>query len=345
MFRKFLKYSAVAAVALIAFPFLSGCSGSKTATVSQPSASIPGPGGPGGPGGGPGGPQLGKPGGGPGIDKSGDSTLQAMIKYVAPKFKQYDTVDEESGLKLSYNLYTPENMEAGKKYPMVVFTADASTAGREITLPLTQGYGALVWATDEWQAQHPCYVLVPQYNAGVAVNDAYEHSAEVDAVARLVSKVAADNAVDTDRLYTTGQSMGGMISMYWNVAYPDMFAASIFVDCHWATSTFPELARHKFIYFVAGDSGKAYTCVNPLEEACRADGVQYTFAEWSAKLPESRQSELAATMLEKGAPVNIFMFEPKSVLPASGQGSEHMYSFDYAYKVTAAREWLFRQSK
>ena len=85
--------------------------------------------------------------------------------------------------------------------------------------------------------------------------------------------------------------------------------------------------------------------MKPLEEAAEKDGVQYTFASWSARLPESRQSELAATMLEKGAPVNLFQFEPGTVLPADGKGSEHMYSFDYAYRIPSVRHWLFEQSQ
>lgn len=293
---------------------------------------------------GPGGPQLGKPGGGPAIDKSSDSTLQAMIKTLVPQFKQLEFRDPETGTIMKYNLFAPKNAQASKKYPLVLFIADASTPGTDVTRPLTQGYGGLIWATDEWQAKHPCYVLVPQF-AGVAVNDAYNHTDEVDIAIRLLKDVVAENNVDTSRLYTTGQSMGGMISMYYNVAYPDLFAASIFVDSHWDTATFKDLARHKFVYFIAGNEGKAFSDLAPLEKAAEEDGVQYTFAEWSAKLPEAEQSELAAVMLEKGAPVNIFQFEPKSVLPESGKGSEHMYSFDYAYKITSVREWLFRQSR
>ncbi len=291
-----------------------------------------------------GGPQLGTPGGGPAIDKSGDATLQAMIKTEVPQFKQFEFKDAETGKTMKYNLYTPKNTDGNKKYPLVLFMADASTPGTDVTRPLTQGYGALVWATEESQAKNPCYVLVPQFS-GVAVNDAYEHTDEVDIVIRLLKSVVEDNNVDTDRIYTTGQSMGGMISMYYNVAYPEIFAASIFVDCHWDTATFDSLVKHKFVYFIAGDKGGAYKCLEPLEEAARKEDVQYTFAEWSAKLPESRQSELAATMLEKGAPVNIFEFETGSVLPEDGKGSEHMYSFDYAYKVTAVRDWLFKQKK
>ncbi len=276
-----------------------------------------------------GGPQLGTPGGGPVIDKSGDATLQTMIKADVPEFKQLEFKDSVTGKTMKYNLFSPKNAESGTKYPLVLFMADASTPGTDATRPLTQGYGALVWATDESQVQNPCYVLVPQFS-GVAVNDAYEHTDEVDIVIRMLNSIVADKNVDTDRIYTTGQSMGGMISMYYNVAYPEIFAASIFVDCHWDTATFDSLVKHKFVYFIAGDKGGAYKCLEPLEEAARKENVQYTFSEWSARLPESQQSELAATMLEKGAPVNIFQFETGTVLPEDGKGSENMYSFDYA---------------
>lgn len=292
-----------------------------------------------------GGPQLGSPGGGPVIDKSGDAVLQVMIKEVVPRFRQHEFTDSVTGITMKYNLFTPAGAgKSGERYPLVMFVADASTPGSDASRPLTQGYGALVWATDEWQAGHPCYVLVPQF-AGVAVNDAYEHTAEVDVAMRLLRKVAAEGDVDSARLYSTGQSMGGMISMYYNVRYPDVFAASIFVDSHWDTATFPELVRRKFVYFIAGDKGHAYADLKPLESAAEAAGVQYTWAEWSARLPEQRQSELAATMLDKGAPVNIFQFEPGTVLPADGKGSEHMYSFDYAYRIPSVRQWLFEQSR
>lgn len=292
----------------------------------------------------PGGPQLGQPGRGPVYDKSGDSTLQAMIKEIVPKFRQLKYKDERTGKIMHYNLYTPEVLEKGKKYPLVLFIADASTPGPDVKTPLTQGYGALVWATSASQKKNPCYVLVPQFE-GVGVNDAYQHSTEAEIAMRLLKTVAADNQVDQKRLYATGQSMGGMISMYYNVAYPEVFAASIFVDSHWNQDQLDELAQHKFVWFLSGNKSKAYKELEPMENACRKDSVQFTFAEWSARLPESTQSETAAVMLEKGAPVNIFMFEPGTVLPSDGQGSEHVYSFDYAFKVQSVRDWLFTQSK
>lgn len=99
-----------------------------------------------------GGPQLGTPGGGPVIDKSGDKTLQDMISSEVPLFKQLEYQDAETGKTLKYNLYSPSDNADGKSYPLVLFMADASTPGTDVTRPLTQGYGALVWATKEWQA-------------------------------------------------------------------------------------------------------------------------------------------------------------------------------------------------
>ncbi len=291
-----------------------------------------------------GGPQLGTPGGGPVIDKTGDDVLQAMIRAELPEFRQLEFKDAETGKSMKYNLFSPRNIDVDEKYPLVLFIADASTPGTDITRPLQQGYGALVWATNEFQSKHPCYVLVPQFS-GVAVNDAYEHTDEVDIVIRLLMNIVSEKNIDTTRLYTTGQSMGGMISMYYNITYPDIFAASLFVDCHWDTDKFDELVKHKFTYVTAGKEGTSFGNIKAVEDAADRDGVRYEYATWSAKLPQIEQDSLARNLLDKGAPVNIINFTPKSALPDDGKGSEHMYSFDYAYKLAPVREWLFQQKK
>ena len=291
-----------------------------------------------------GGPRLGSPGGGPVIDKSGDMLLQQMINASLPKFVQERFVDEKSGVAISYNLFRPTSAASTSGKPLVLFMADASTPGNDVLRPLLQGYGGLVWATEEWQAINPCYVLVPQFS-GVAVNDDYERSIEVDAVLRLVKHIAATENVDKNKIYTTGQSMGGMISMYYSTKHPNIFAASLFVDCHWNPDTFPELVRSTFTLITAGNSGKSFANISEIENAAHAIKRPFAFAEWSAKLPLSEQDKLANTLFSKGAPINIINFTPKTVLPADGKGSEHMYSFDYAYRLRPVMEWLFRQSK
>ena len=80
--------------------------------------------------------------------------------------------------------------------------------------------------------------------------------------------------------------MGGMMTFYFNITHPDLFAASLFVSSQWDTSKMQDFGKKHFFYIVAG-----------------------------------------------------------SVLPESGQGMEHMASFDYGYKIAAVRDWLFQQSK
>lgn len=286
------------------------------------------------------GPRLGDTGRGALIDKSGDTTLQSMVG-VAPRFTQL--AYEEGGKTMGYNLFVPPALEKGKKYPLVLFMADASTPGQDVKAPLLQGYGGLVWATPEAQAKNPCYVLVPQFS-GVAVNDSYQLSPEAAMVPGLVKAVVAQHAVDPARLYVTGQSMGGMIAMQLASATPDLFAASLFVDSHWDSAKFDALVQRPFIFVYAGDQGKAYKNVEPIEDAARRMKKSYTWSEWSAALPLATQDELAATQLGKGQPINLIGFENGTVVPAGAAGSEHMYAFDCAYRLAPLREWLFRQT-
>ncbi len=96
-----------------------------------------------------------------GADKSYDSRLLALREQIAPRFKVLTFKDPQTGKEMQYNLYTPKNLEPGHKYPLVMFIADASTAGKGVKAPLMQGYGGIIWATDEAQAKHPAFVLVP----------------------------------------------------------------------------------------------------------------------------------------------------------------------------------------
>lgn len=287
------------------------------------------------------GPKPGAPGMSMSIDKSQDASLQTMIAEIAPKFTQGKF--QADGVTLNYNLFIPEKLEKGKKYPLVMFMADASATGPDVKAPLTQGYGSLVWATPEAQKENPCYVLAPQFS-GAAVNDAYERTPEVSAALQLLKKIVNDNQVDPLRVYSTGQSMGGMIAMYYDIMSPGIFAASMFVDCHWDTAQFDKLVETPFIFFYAGENGKAWKMKEPIENAARKMGKSYTWSEWSARLPLTRQDQLAQTMLEKGQPINIIGFENGTVLPEGVKESEHMYSFDHAYQIAPAREWLFKQA-
>ena len=294
---------------------------------------------------------TGKPGqqnmrhrGGAAVDKSGDTVLAQLKETVLPKFQQMTWKDSVTGQSMEYNLFVPADYAQGKSYPIVMFICDASCAGKEVKYPLEQGYGALIWATDEDQQRHPCFVLAPAYKAK-AVDDDWSTTDEVEMTIRLLQAVIKQYGIDTTRVYTTGQSMGGMMSMYYNITHPDLFAASIFVGCQWDTSKMDDFGNRKFFYIVAGGDKKASGGMNDLTKVLTGHNARIDSASWSAKLPAAEQERLAQQLIDNGGHVNFIRWETGTVLPESGKGMEHMASFDYAYKLTAVRDWLFEQKK
>ena len=289
------------------------------------------------------GPRGGNRGGG-GVDKSGDSELQTMINEVAPQFrlKTY----EENGETLQYYLYTPTDYDAGNSYPMIQFIPDSSVVGKETEAVLTQGWGGLIWATEAEQAKHPSFVVVPVFTETI-VDDNHNHSSQIDLAMRMLESLTQEYSIDTYRIYTTGQSMGGMTSFYLSTAYSDFFAAYLFVGSQWDANVLTGLEGEKFFYIVSAGDPKASAGQAELLEKFDADGAVYSKAEWSAQAED--QDELVEAMLTDGNSANFVTFvagttlaEGQSAMPGAG---EHMTSFDYAYKIEAVRDWLFAQAK
>ena len=283
-------------------------------------------------------------GGGMSVNKDSDSTFVALKNETLKKFRQLTFEDAKTGKTMSYNLLVPEGAEAGHKLPLVLFMADASTVGKDVTAPLTQGYGALEFASDRDQKEHPAFVLVPQYTEWAVLDD-WSTTDEVEMTIRLLQTVCKEYNIDTNRLYTTGQSMGGMMSFYFNITHPELFAASLFVSSQWDTSKMKDFGKRKFFYIVAGGDEKASGGMRELTEVLKKQNAHIDSASWSAKLPPAEQEHLAEALIAKGGNINFICFEKGSVLPESGQGMEHMASFDFGYKIAAVRDWLFEQSK
>ena len=278
------------------------------------------------------------------INKDSDSVFVALKQEALGKFKQLTFNDEQTGKTMEYNLLVPEGAETGQKFPLVLFMADASTAGKEVSAPLTQGYGALEFASDRDQQKHPSFVLVPQYTDW-AVQDDWSTTDEVEMTIRLLQTVCKEYNVDTNRLYTTGQSMGGMMSFYFNITHPNLFAASLFVSSQWDTSKMQDFGNKHFFYIVAGGDQKASGGMQDLAKVLKENNARVDSASWSAKLPAQEQERLAEELIARGGNVNFIKWKAGSVLPETGRAMEHMASFDYGYKIAAIRDWLFRQSK
>ena len=298
----------------------------------------------GGPGGGPGGGRM----GGGGVDKSGDAELQEMIERIVPKYQLLTFDDAETGTSLQYYLYVPEDYDASQSYPLIQFIPDSSVVDKDAEAVLTQGWGGLIWATEEEQAKHSAFVVVPVFTETV-VDDNANHSGQIEVAVRLLQSLTEEYSINTNRIYTTGQSMGGMTSFYLNVTYPDLFAASLYVGCQWDVNVLNAIEGDTFFYVVSAGDPKASAGQFELMSLFDSDGASYSAAEWNAQDDTETQKAAVAALLTEGNSANFVTFTEGSTLAegqtASGGAGEHMTSFDYAYKIEAIRDWLFAQEK
>ena len=274
-----------------------------------------------------------------------DEELQAILNEVQDKYQLLTFVDPETGFEMQYELFVPEITDNVDKVPMIMFIPDSRAAGREPAFSLTIGWGGVIWATAQEQAKHPCYVLIPVFTETV-VDDNFNTSSQIDTAVRLIQHLSETYPIDTDRLYTTGQSMGGMTSFHLNVKYPDLFAASLFVGSQWNNEILDVLEKDTFFYIVSAGDNKASTGQIGLKAVFDRDGVPYAQSEWSAQDDRAAQNDAVEVMLMKGMTANFITFTKGTTLTggASG-GSEHLTSFDYAYKLESVRDWLFEQNK
>lgn len=267
-------------------------------------------------------------------DTSGAGSWQQLT------FTDPDYDDQE----LSYNLFLPAGYDATQSYPLIVFMEDASMVGAEVTTPIDQGEGAVVWASEEWQAEHPTIVVAPQYTE-VVVEDDYNPTDYLDITVDLVESLAEEYAVDADRIYNTGQSMGGMMTLGMDVKYRELFAASYVVAAQWEP---PEdasvLAAYPMWYTVAAGDEKAYPGMEAIREVVEQHGAAVAGGEISAQASEEEFAEFTDGIVAEGANFNYTVFEAETAL-GEGAMMEHMGTWDYAYGIAGIREWLFEQRK
>ena len=277
---------------------------------------------------------------------SGDPELQALIEETAGRFTVDEYTDEETGLTVVCNVFVPEDAAGNGPLPVVFFITDSSTVGRGPEASLTQGWGGLVWASEAEQEKHPCIVIVPTFDE-VILDDhnGFVTTGYISLMPRLAETMAARYNGDMDRLYATGQSMGCMTFLLTAAANPDLFAAEYFVDGQWDITTLQGLESQKFIYIAAGGDAKAVGGQDEVMAMLDRDGVPYGYAsDWDAQAAPEDLNALAEALLGDGNSIHFIRWKAGTVLNG-GFGMEHMASFDYAYRLEAARDWLFEQSR
>lgn len=282
----------------------------------------------------------------PTFEKKSEKT----VNLVADDFRQLEFKDT-NGVVVKYNLFVPKNYDPKKSYPLVMFIHDAGATNVNVKNTLWQGNGATVWASPEWQEKHPAFVLAPQFDH-VIVNDQSDDPVDLDATINLIKSLTKEYNIDTKRLYTTGQSGGGMMSIAMNIKYPDFFAASYLVACQWAAEKTAPMAKNKFFIFVSEDDPKAYPGQNAIVDVLAKNGAVVQKAVLSnGNAAEAEHNAEVNALLAKEGNVHYMAVRSKT-LPdqvrepnSTHKGQAHVGTWKISYNIEAIREWLFAQSK
>ena len=304
-------------------------------------------------GGGPQGTRGGMGSGASFLDDAAKANLEKVSNEVKDKYKEFVYTDDETGLSIDYGLFIPESYgKSNQLYPLIMFVGDATTTANTITQILENCIGSVIWATAEEQKKHECFVLVPTFNEKL-IDDSNGNSTVsnyMDVIVRMIRKIENDYDIHKDKIYSTGQSMGCMTSLYLTANNPDLFAATLLVDGQWDISQIQGIKDRKFIYFAAEGDKKAYEGQTNVKNYLKENNVEYAEVyDVDAKDTAENLNKIADELFGKGLDKNFITWKLNSTYEnGESNGSmagEHMTSFYYGYNIERVRDWLFEQSK
>ncbi|MFK8266640.1 carboxylesterase family protein [Capnocytophaga cynodegmi] len=142
---------------------------------------------------------------------------------------------------LKYRLLTPDKVEKGKKYPLVLFLHGAGERGTDNESQLRNG--GTLFSNPSNREKFPSFVLFPQCPPdfywpidkrpaeGFMDKNPFEKNAPISTQLKLVDELLTNfiknNPIDENRIYIMGLSMGGMGTFDFVCRFPNRFAAAI----------------------------------------------------------------------------------------------------------------------
>lgn len=150
----------------------------------------------------------------------------SLFQFCQFRFNKKDT--------LHYRLALPPTMTKNNTYPLVLFLHGIGERGKDNVAQLKHGVCSFV--SKSHQQKYPCIVLAPQCPESmkwVNVDGGLKSHIQPDtislalkAVKNLIDSLVSVLPIDTNRIYITGISMGGIGTWDAITRYPNFFAAA-----------------------------------------------------------------------------------------------------------------------
>ena len=162
-----------------------------------------------------------------------------------------------SGESMSYRLFVPASYDEHRKFPLILWFHNALARGSDNFAQIsgTDYAGTHLWTSAEAQAKFPVFVLAPQISDTKAWARPHANTPPVSIrlALEILDSVEKDYAIDLDRVYVAGQSMGGEATWMAMAVAPGRFAASISLCGYGEAWMIPLVARTP-VWIFQGDA-------------------------------------------------------------------------------------------
>lgn len=223
------------------------------------------------------------------IAQDGDASAQTTAAPDPAKMFEPREYAAENGDVLKYRLLKPAEFDPEAKYPLVVFLHGAGERGEDNTAQLKHCLSE--FCRPERREKFACYVLAPQcpkdqkwLDVDWRVKDPQypDHiSRPLELTMAVVDAMLADAAVDKQRVYFIGLSMGGFGTWDAMLRRPELIAAAIPICGGGATAEVQKF-KHIPIWCFHGDADQAVSVEKSREmvAALKAAGGSPRYTEY-----------------------------------------------------------------
>ncbi len=197
---------------------------------------------------------------------------------------------------IPYRLFVPDNYDPTRSYPLVLWLHGSSGRGTDNESQILTGANLVAthtFASPEVQGEHPSFVLAPQVTGSWASDDRVALTTNMLSTLGLLDQLEMEFAIDRQRVYVMGNSLGGAGTWDLVTKGPDRFAAAVPMasDIEWGgvltsrtglPSVAAALKGKKFWFFYGGNdfSGVLRLWWDEVATLIRDDGGAPRYTEY-----------------------------------------------------------------
>lgn len=309
-------------------------------------------------------------------------------------FQAHDCYSEYTGqycdFEMPYSIYVPDQeiLDANKgKVALVIHMEHAGANDTDPMAAVTSSKAAVKLAGEAVQSINPAIVVVPQIEESRRSTDDYDASSEANtAIWELLDWLIDEeypDYIDTEKIYGTGQSMGGMTILNMAAQRDNFFAGIAVIGAQWSNNyakpyqhngapiRTPEMDPISFAvngtegfghsvewydnnfenwyYMISDDNIFVHTCQGDAMSWGEWNYTSQYFAACGTEIPYVEYDPYI-DLADQNAYDRELTDHPDST-PGSGINwatftrGNHMSTWKYAYALDYSFEWLFSQTR